>query len=281
MPEGLSISAVILAHNEAAQLPRCIAALKACAEVVVVDDGSCDGSPEIAAAAGARVVHHPFTSFADQRNWAMESAGLQCDWALHLDADEIATPAALEEIRRRLPSMAPGQVGFIARKVLLDGRWLRHSADYPVYVARLVHRRGPRFAMRGHGDVIQAPAEAATLFDEPIWHDQFVKGWEDWELRHRRYAEAEARRILEGGARFAVRDLVSALPARRRTALRALSLRVPGRPALRFLYAYVLRRGFLDGRPGFVFCRAMARYERMIDLQVAALRRGRAECASR
>ena len=56
----------------------------------------------------------------------------------------------------------------------------------------------------------------------------------------------------------------------RRAALRALSYRLPGRPALRFLYAYLLRLGFLDGKEGWMFCCAMASYERMID---AALRR--------
>ena len=89
MAEPVSISAVVLSHNEAANLPRCLRALRDCAEIVVVDDGSTDDSRRIAAACGARVVEHPFVSFADQRNWAMEQAGLRHDWVLHLDADEV------------------------------------------------------------------------------------------------------------------------------------------------------------------------------------------------
>ena len=122
MTVPLSISAVVLAHNEAANLPRCLRALRDCAEIVVVDDGSTDDSPRIAAESGARVAVHPFASFADQRNWAMDQAGLRHDWVLHLDADEVVTPEGLAEIRRRLPALESGAVGFLARKVMLGDK---------------------------------------------------------------------------------------------------------------------------------------------------------------
>ena len=240
MAEPLPISAVVLAHNEAANLPRCLRALRGCADVVVVDDGSTDDSPRIAAECGARVKVHPFDSFADQRNWALDSAGLRCDWTLHLDADEVATPQLIEELRCRLPSLATRSVGFLARKVMLEERWLRFSADYPVF------------------------ADAVYL-REPVLHYNFSKGWAEWRARHLRYAAAEAARIRSGAVRVAWGALFADDRVRRRAALRALSYRLPGRPALRFLYAYVWRRGFLDGAPGLRFCLAMAAYERMIN----------------
>ena len=270
MTVPLSISAVVLAHNEAANLPRCLRALRDCAEVVVVDDGSTDDSPRIAAAGGARVVVHPFASFADQRNWAMDHAGLRHDWVLHLDADEVVTPELLADIRRRLPALETGAIGQLARKVMLGDQWLKHSADYPVYVPRLVHRRGPRYVMRGHGETLAAAPGASVYFSEPLLHFNFSKGWADWRARHLRYAAAEAARIRAGGAVLSLRALIARDRSTRRAAWRALSYRLPGRPALRFLYAYVLRLGFLDGAAGWRFCREMAGYERMID---AALRK--------
>ena len=269
MAEPLPISAVVLAHNEAANLPRCLRALRDCAEIVVVDDGSTDDSPRIAAECGARVVVHSFASFADQRNWAMDQAGLCHDWVLHLDADEVMTPAALEEIRLRLPSLSPGAAGFLARKVMLGQKWLRFSADYPVFVPRLIHRQGPRYAMRGHGETLASPPAAAVYFTEPLLHYNFSKGWAEWRARHLRYAAAEAARIRSGAAAVSGHALFAKDRSIRRAALRTLSYRLPGRPALRFLYAYLLKLGFLDGREGWIFCRAMASYERMID---AALR---------
>ena len=270
MTVPLSISAVVLAHNEAANLPRCLRALRDCAEVVVVDDGSTDDSPRIAAECGARVAVHAFSSFADQRNWAMDHAGLRHDWVLHLDADEVVTPELLADIRRRLPALETGAIGQLARKVMLGDQWLKHSADYPVYVPRLVHRRGPRYVMRGHGETLAAAPGASVYFSEPLLHFNFSKGWADWRARHLRYAAAEAARIRAGGAVLSLRALIARDRSTRRAAWRALSYRLPGRPALRFLYAYVLRLGFLDGAAGWRFCREMAGYERMID---AALRK--------
>lgn len=266
----LPISAVVLSHNEAANLPRCLRALRDCAEVVVVDDGSTDDSPRIAAECGARVVTHPFASFADQRNWAMDSAGLRNDWILHLDADEVMTPDLLEEIRRRLPTLKPDAAGYLARQVMMGETWLRFSADYPVYVPRLVHRLGPRYAMRGHGDVLATPPSESVFLEAPLIHYNFSKGWVEWRTRHVRYAAAEAARIRSGASAVSFRLLLSKDRTIRRAAARALSYRLPGRPALRFLYAYFLRLGFLDGAAGLRFCRAMATYERMID---AALRK--------
>lgn len=270
----LAVSAVVLCRNEAANLPRCLGALRACDEIIVVDDGSTDGSPEIAAAAGARVLSHPLKSFADQRNWAMAAGALRQPWALHLDADEVVTAELVAELRERLPALRPEQVGFFARKILLDERWLRRSTDYPVYVARLVHRDGPRFEMIGHGEVVVAPPERAVYFGAPMLHYPFSRGWEDWRARHRRYAAAEAARIEAGRAACRWSDLAARDPVLRRRAWRAASWRLPGRPLLRFLYMYVLRAGFLDGRPGWTFCRAMAWYETEIDRARRRLRRG-------
>ena len=261
---SIPLSVVILSHNEAANLPRCIGAVRRCADVVVLDDGSTDGSPAVARRAGARVVEHPYTSFADQRNWAMAHAQLRQDWTLHLDADEVMTPASLDEIARTLPGWSPRQVGCIARKVMLDDRWLRFSADYPVHVQRLVHRDGPRYVMRGHGEIVDAPAEDDVFLDEPMLHYVCSKGWPDWWARHRKYARAEAERIRKGLPPVSWRDMWSSNRTFRRAAARSASYHIPGRPFFRFVYAYILRLGFLDGRPGFDFCRAMARYERMI-----------------
>jgi glycosyltransferase involved in cell wall biosynthesis len=260
----IPLSVVILSHNEATNLPRCIASVRRCAEVVVVDDGSADNSQAVASQCGARVVIHPYTSFADQRNWAMDNASLHCDWTLHLDADEVMTPQSLEEIANSINGWSSGQVGFIARKVMLDDRWLRFSADYPVYVPRVIHHNGPRYVMRGHGEIIDAPQGSAILLKESMLHYQFSKGWPEWWERHRRYAQAEADRIAQGLPPVAWHTLWTADSSVRRAALRAMSYRWPARPFLRFLYAYVLRMGFLDGRPGYAFCRAMAVYERMI-----------------
>ena len=96
--------------------------------------------------------------------------------------------------------------------------------------------------------------------------------------KHNRYASAEAReavRLLESGGGLDWAGLLAREPTRRRRALKALSIRLPLRPLLRFLYMYVLRRGFLDGRAGLTYCRLLAIYEYLIVLKTRELLAGR------
>jgi hypothetical protein len=152
---------------------------------------------------------------------------------------------------------------------MLGEKWLKHSADYPVYVPRLVHRAAraspcaataKRWRPRPGPPSISTSRCSTTI--SPRAGPNGARGI--CAMRPPKPRASAGR----GGA--FLRALVSRDRADRRAALRALSYRLPGRPALRFLYAYVLRLGFLDGREGLAFCRAMAAYERMID---AALRR--------
>src|SRR5205807_276061 len=89
---------------------------------------------------------------------------------------------------------------------------------------------------------------------------------------HRRYAREEAAAYLAAGAGFRVAELFSGERLRRRRALKRLSYSLPLRPVLRFVYQYVLRRGFLDGGPGLRYCRLLARYEGFSTEEIRRLR---------
>ncbi len=96
-----------------------------------------------------------------------------------------------------------------------------------------------------------------------------------WWKKHERYAALEAEeglKILKFGTN-GFGGLASRDPVLRRRALKALSVRMPFRPLLRFLYMYVLHLGFLDGRPGYEYCRLLSRYERMIVLKMKEIQR--------
>ncbi len=109
------------------------------------------------------------------------------------------------------------------------------------------------------------------------YHYSFSKGLSDWVDKHNRYASAEAReavRLLASGGGLDWTGLVAREPTRRRRALKALSIRLPFRPLLRFLYMYLLRRGFLDGHAGLTYCRLLAIYEYLIVLKTRELQAG-------
>ena len=257
------LSVVILARNEEQNIARCVNAVRWCNDVVVIDDGSADQTVQIAEAAGARVLQHKFENFAAQRNWAMEHASLRNEWVLHLDADEVVTSQLEDELRRQLDSADLGVAAFrMCRKTMMDSQWLKYSDGFPVWIMRLVRVGLGEFKSCGHGEEA-VPAVAGHLLSihEPFLHFPFSKGLADWIERHNRYSTREA--ILEQQAQGQVRwgDLLQMDRARRRAALRNLSRRLPFRPALRFLYQFVWKMGFLDGWAGYRFSRLMAMYE--------------------
>ena len=81
-----ALSAVIITHNAASQLPPCLASVSFCDEVLVVDSGSTDGTVPMAARAGARIISHAWEGFGPQKRYAVSQAAH--DWVLCVDADE-------------------------------------------------------------------------------------------------------------------------------------------------------------------------------------------------
>lgn len=264
------LSVVILAKNEAADIERCLRALTWCDEVIVVDDQSTDATVELAEGLGARVVSHRFESFARQRNWALEQAGIRNDWVLMLDVDEVMTDGLRQEIEERLtPTIGMGVVGFkMCRKTMLHGKWLRYSDGFPVWIVRLVRRGRFQFEDSGHGEVPvpRVDGDLATL-TEPFLHYPFDKGLGHWIERHNRYSTREAERELQEAGGFGWSAVWSLDRAERRLALRAVSRRLPCRAVCRFVYQFIVKGGFLDGRAGLTFSWLMSVYEGFIVLK--------------
>ena len=118
------------------------------------------------------------------------------------------------------------------------------------------------------------PPDQVGTVSAPFEHYNFSKGINDWFARHLRYARAEAMQALaERRQPLPMGDLFGRDPTTRRRALKQMANRLPFRPTLRFLYAYIVRRGFLDGRAGWQYARMLTSYQRFIDINMAELRR--------
>ncbi|WP_175534438.1 glycosyltransferase family 2 protein [Thiocapsa roseopersicina] len=272
----MGISILILTLNEQANLPVCLAAVAWSDDVVVVDSFSQDDTVAVAERLGARVYRRAFDDFAGQRNYALDQIPFKHEWVLHLDADEIVTPALQAELQA---AVADGRFDAwrVPSRMMFMGRWLRYSGLYPSYQVRLGHRDRFRFKQVGHGQREDLAPERIGTLREPYLHYSFSKGLTDWFDKHNRYASAEAReaaRLSENGGGFDWSGLTARDPTRRRRALKVLSTRLPFRPLLRFLYMYILRRGFLDGHAGLTYCRLLAIYEYMIVLKMRELAAG-------
>lgn len=263
-------SVLILTLNEERDLPRCLASLGGCDDIVVLDSGSTDRTAEIARAAGARVFTRPFDNFAGQRNHAQREIPFRHPWVFHLDADEQLTPELIAECRTH--AARTDLDGMLAApKMLWENRWIPRCTDFPAWQARYVRAPQFRFIEVGHGQR-EAPEMRLARLEASYLHDLSSGGETEWLEKHRRYARAEASAHLTSTGTVKFSDLFAGERLRRRRALKHFSYALPCRPALRFVYQYLLRRGFLDGRPGLRYCRLLARYEGFTAAELRALR---------
>lgn len=268
---AVPVSCLVYTLDEEINLPHCLASLHWCDDVVVVDSYSKDDTEAIARACGARFVQHAFTGFGDQRNWSLEEIPLKHPWALILDADERVPPELAAELAERLPGVPPEVAAFrVRRRFHLWGRWLRYSSLYPTWVVRLVRIGRVRYVNRGHAETQEVDGRIESLERDLI--DENHKGIEEWWARQNRYSSQDARYELSQPT-APLRDLFAPDPLRRRAALKRVARSLPARPLWYFLYAYVLRLGFLDGRDGFRFCLMRAMYQALVELKKHELRR--------
>lgn len=276
------VSVLIPIRNEAANLPRCLASVAWAGEVFVVDSQSTDGSIALATKAGAQVVQFHFNgTWPKKKNWALANLPFRHDWVLILDADEVMPAGAGDEIGTLLASGGAGYAGYwINRRFMFMGAWLRH-AYYPNWNLRLFQHRLGRYEQLVHGatasgdnevhEHIQVAGPTGRLRAE-MDHYAFPS-IEVFVEKHNRYSNWEARLDLELGLAATGDRVLQSRAVSLRRRLKRWSRRLPFRPALRFLYVYVIQRGFLDGARGYYFARLHAVYEFLSVAKAAELRR--------
>lgn len=244
------VSAVLITRNAAAQLEACLASLSFAGEILVVDSGSDDGSLEIAARHGARVLQKDWMGFGRQKQFAVEQANN--DWVLCLDADERVSPELAASIAQALAApQAP--VYRMARRNRFLGRWLAHGEGYPDWSSRLFDRNHARWSDDTVHEKVLYAVTPGTL-DGDLLHES-ATDLASYVAKHNRYSTLAAEQLLERGR--------SAGPA-----VLLLS------PLVRFVKMYVFRLGFLDGLPGLVHIsigciNSFLKYAKLIELRRA------------
>jgi len=249
------LTAIVLTQDEEINIRECLKTLAWADDVVVVDSGSRDRTIEIARheRPDVRIFSHGFKDFGDQRNWALDNAQSPHEWILFVDADE-RIPADCAEAIQHAVRGAGGLVGFfLCARTYFLGRWIRHSTMFPSWQLRLLRRGAVRFQKEGHGQREVAGGPLGYI-ETPYDHFGFSKGLEAWIARHNRYSTEEIELIHR--LRTEPLNILDAFgpPVARRRFLKRLAARIGGRPVMRFVYLYFLRGGWLDGRPGLLYC---------------------------
>lgn len=272
---SVPLSVLVPTLDEELNLPDCLESVAGWAdEMFVVDSYSHDRTLEIARQCGASIVQHPFESYSRQKNWALETLPFQNDWLLILDADERLTPDLRCDIERAIAS--DDRDGYyVNRRVIFLGTWIRHAGWYPSWNLRLFRHRLGRYDDREVHEHLVLNGRVGYLAHDMLHDDR--RGIEAFIARHNRYSTLEARARLKAECDAADRARLpvslGASPVQRKRFVRErIWPRVPAKPLVLFIYMYLLRRGFLDGRAGLVLCVFHAFQEFMVGLKLAELR---------
>jgi glycosyltransferase involved in cell wall biosynthesis len=246
-----SLSALVVARNEEAQLAACLERLRFADEIVVVLDRSTDRSAEIARSFGARVVEGGWDLEGPRRNAGLDQC--RCDWIIEIDADERVPPALAQEIRGAI-AQGGNDIFLVPMANHIGTHRVRHGwgAYNGVGAKPILFRRGakrwgagrvhPRIDMTGRSGTL-----GQTL-------DHYVdRDIGDMFRRLNRYTDLAALDAIDAGETPAVG------PAVRRV-------------FSRFWKSYVARKGHREGAYGLALATFSALYPLLIYIKVATAR---------
>jgi glycosyltransferase involved in cell wall biosynthesis len=273
--EGLTV--IILAQDEARHIVRCIESIRPVASrIIVVDSGSGDDTRELAAAAGAEVVEHPWTNYAQQFNWAIDNFAIAGGWTMRLDADEVVDPVLLDRIRQFIaatPADSDIAGATVDRAIHFLGRKIRWGGMYPTKVIRVWRAGRGRVENRWMDEHVVVQGQVAHLDGEIADINLNSIGW--WTAKHNNYATREAIDQLTLDSQAPISGEMGSQARRKRWLKDNFYARLPLglRPVLYFTYRYFILLGFLDGWQGLAFHGLQGFWYRfLVDVKIAELK---------
>lgn len=256
------VSVLVPTRNEAENIRRCLEAIVGWAdEILIVDSHSTDETVKIARGFGANVIQFDYTGgWPKKRQWALDTYDFRNDWILLLDSDEILLDPVKAEIEQAIKTETYD--GYWLRfQIHFLGRQLRHGgfdlwklflfrAGKGRYERRLESQNARMSDIEVHEHVV-VDGKVGRLIS-PVRHENFNSLYRYIE-KHNEYSEWEARVYMEGEDGD-IKPSWRGTQAQRRRWLKQWAVRMPGFPLITFLYHYVFKLGFLDGRPGLIYC---------------------------
>jgi glycosyltransferase involved in cell wall biosynthesis len=250
----LSISVIILTYNEEDNIRDCLQSVYDWAdEMFIIDSGSTDKTLEIAKKYTDKIYEHPFENYAKQRNWAQDSLPIKNEWVFHLDADERVSSESVSELRK-IFSLYLDADGFIfPRKTIFKGRFIRHGGHYPVYHLRLFRKNKGRCEQRLYDQHFIVAGKTLKINGDII--NIITPDLNLWKERHKIWANSEAEEFFLNKNKKNNIKLTANLIQRRKWLRYKIYYKLPLflRPFIYFLYRYIIRLGFLDGKQGLIF----------------------------
>lgn len=226
----MHVSAIVITHNEEANIEACLRSISWADEIVVVDALSTDKTCDIARRFTQHIFPKPWEGYAAARRHALSKT--RFEWILSVDADERVTPELKAEIEAHLAR--PEFDGYrMPRKAYFLGRWIRHCGWYPGYVVRLFRKDKGSVTEKMVHEGIRVDGTVGTLKNHLLHYT--YPTIETYFQRFDRYTSLAAAETHLKGEKANLADILL-------------------RPFFQFMKMYVVKMGMLDGIQGFILC---------------------------
>lgn len=250
------VTVIILTMDESKNIEDCIRSIdKFVSRIVVIDSGSSDNTVEIAKRLGADVYFHEFKSHSAQFNWGLDNINITTKWVLKLDADERLTKELCEEAERAINEHNNDDVNgmFMRLRVFFLGKWMKHGSAYPFRKLMLFKFGIGRLEDKNMDEqMLLSYGESIELHNDGLHFD--FKNLNYWINKHNWYASREAQDYFETKIGANIEQLSDGqIKNIRKQKAKYYKLPMFIRPFLLFIYRYILKLGFLDGREGLIF----------------------------
>lgn len=255
----LDITTIILTYNEELHIRRCLENVCPFSKkVIVVDSPSTDRTVEICKEfANVEVVVHQYPgNQAEQFNWALDNLKIETEWVLRMDADEYCTQELIKEMQEKLPSM-PNDVSACVLPLgrVFQGRLLKHGIVNGIYMIRLFRQGKARYELRMMDEHLKV-LDGRTVTFENKFVDASLLTISQFIEKHNGYSTKEAIQLLD--AEYGLTDwkdsdnvYADEVVAKRAQKARYAKMPLFWRAFAYFIYRYIFKLGFLDGKEGF------------------------------
>ena len=279
--EKLDITVIILTYNEKLHIRRCLEnAYQIAKKVIVIDCNSNDGTVEICKEFGTEVVQHKWPgNQAAQFNWAIDNLEINTEWILRLDADEYLLPNLIDELREKVPALPCDVTGIeFKRRHIFMGKWVKHGI-YPVILLRMFRKGCGRYDNRLMDEHIMLSQGRSIVFNHDFC-DHSLIDISDYCRKHIGYAERETLSVLNDEELSQDTQSEQGLggQAKEKHRKKGTYNKLPPlwRSFAYFLYRYVVKGGFLDGKEGFIFAFIQGWwYRTLVDIKLIELEKNK------
>ena len=256
----LDLTVIILTYNEEIHIRRCLENVCPIAKkVIVVDSPSTDRTVEICREfENVEVVVHKYPgNQAEQFNWALDNLKSETEWILRLDADEYLMPDLIEELKDKLPNMDKGVSALsLSLARAFAGKVLHHGIVNGIWITRIFRNGKARYEKRLMDEHLSVDGEIVRMEHQFVDDNRMTIG--QFTIKHEGYASREAALLLDAEYHLTnttalANDHGKEVERKRAQKAKYASMPLFWRAFGYFVYRYIIKMGFLDGKEGFMW----------------------------